>query len=304
MTEFDHEIDGTPLLRIGELSRRVGVKADRLRAWEHRYGLLEPTRTAGGFRLYSLEDEGRVLRMLDLLAEGLAAAEAAHAIIGRASSEPMTPETVRAQLAAAFARFDEAEADRVFSRALGGLGEDATVQQVIYPLLREIGDAWECGDVDVAQEHFASGVIQRRLMALLPADGRTAGAAHAVLACAPGEHHVLGLIGLGVGLRRRGWRVTYLGADTPILEIVRTARLVQPSAVVLGATLPHRIAPHTDDLRRLADENPLLLGGAGADAEVADRVGARYLDADPVEAAALIAGGSVPGGIGPRWTAG
>ena len=295
MRSTDQETDGTPLLRIGELSRRVGVKTDRLRAWEHRYGLIEPARTNGGFRLYSHADERRIRQMLDLLAQGLSAAEAAHAILQTAPSEPIPATTVREQLAGAFARFDEPAADELFSGSLAALGEDATLQEVIYPLLRELGDAWECGEIDVAHEHFASNIVQRRLTALLPADDEPEGAAHALLACAPGEHHVLGLIGLAVGLRRRGWRVTYLGADTPILTIARTARLVQPAAVVLAATLAHCLPQHTTELRRLADEHLLLLAGAGANARAAERIGGRYIDADPVEAAALIAGYSLPG---------
>ena len=64
-------------LRIGELARRSGVSADLLRAWERRYGLLTPTRTAGGYRLYSADDEARVRSMRAHLAQGLSAAEAA-----------------------------------------------------------------------------------------------------------------------------------------------------------------------------------------------------------------------------------
>ena len=70
---------GDGLLRIGELSRRVGVSDHVLRAWERRYGLLKPVRSAGGFRLYSEADEGRVRRMQAHLAGGLSAAEAARA---------------------------------------------------------------------------------------------------------------------------------------------------------------------------------------------------------------------------------
>src|SRR5437588_8812081 len=71
-----HEADAGPV-RIGELSRRVGVKPEVLRAWERRYGILSPTRTEGGFRLYGEEDERRVRRMLEHLEHGLSAAEAA-----------------------------------------------------------------------------------------------------------------------------------------------------------------------------------------------------------------------------------
>ena len=71
-----HEADRGPV-RIGELSRRVGVTPEVLRAWERRYGILSPTRTDGGFRLYGEDDERRIRRMLQHLEQGLSAAEAA-----------------------------------------------------------------------------------------------------------------------------------------------------------------------------------------------------------------------------------
>ena len=70
-----------PLLRIGELSLRLGVSGHVLRAWESRYGLPQPVRSAGGFRLYSEADEMRVRRMQAHLAGGLSAAEAARTVL-------------------------------------------------------------------------------------------------------------------------------------------------------------------------------------------------------------------------------
>ena len=70
-----------PLVRIGELSRRLGVSVHVLRAWESRYGLLQPTRSTGGFRLYSAADEARIRRMQAHLDEGLSAAEAARTVL-------------------------------------------------------------------------------------------------------------------------------------------------------------------------------------------------------------------------------
>src|SRR5450756_2972021 len=71
----------SPLLRIGELSRRLGVSDHVLRSWESRYGLLRPVRSTGGFRLYSEADESRIRRMQDYLAAGLSAAEAARLVL-------------------------------------------------------------------------------------------------------------------------------------------------------------------------------------------------------------------------------
>src|SRR3954468_3053173 len=94
------------VLRIGELSKRTGVSPELLRAWERRYGLLHPTRSAGGLRLYSAADVERVQLMRRHLADGLAAAEAA-ALASRPEGEapaapagaPLTPAAARDELA-------------------------------------------------------------------------------------------------------------------------------------------------------------------------------------------------------------
>jgi MerR family transcriptional regulator, light-induced transcriptional regulator len=99
------------LLRIGELSRRVGVSVELLRAWERRYGLLAPERTRGGFRLYGDEDVGRVLQMRANLDRGFAAAEAARLVVadGAVLSETALADA-SAALAAALESFDDAAA--------------------------------------------------------------------------------------------------------------------------------------------------------------------------------------------------
>src|SRR6059058_642031 len=79
--------DERPTLRIGELSRRVGVSDHLLRAWETRYGLLHPVRSTGGYRLYSERDADRIRRMQGYLAAGLSAAEAAQAVLAETEAE-------------------------------------------------------------------------------------------------------------------------------------------------------------------------------------------------------------------------
>lgn len=286
------------LVRIGELSRRVGVGPDRLRAWERRYGLLRPVRTPGGFRLYSRDDEQRVRDMQEQLVRGLSAAQAAEVVL--AADRPAAPsaplDDLRARLAAALAEFDDTAANAVLDRLLALHGPDVAMRDVIYPYLRELGEAWERAEVDVGQEHFASNVLQSRLLGLVPAweDGR---GPRALIACAPGEQHSLGLTGFGVALRQRGWRVTNLGADTPIAMTARTAQTLAPRLVVLSSTMPHHLPPFEDELRALAASFRLALAGAGVGPELAERVGAELLDVDPVTAAErLAAAGRVSSG--------
>src|SRR5215208_873021 len=80
-------------LRIGELSRRTGVSPELLRAWEQRYGLLRPLRSAGGFRLYSAQDERRVAVMRSHLERGLSAAEAARLTVDQEDAPAPAAET-------------------------------------------------------------------------------------------------------------------------------------------------------------------------------------------------------------------
>ena len=169
-------------------------------------------------------------------------------------------------------------------RAFAAVGVDAAVQAVVLPALRDIGEGWERGRVDVAQEHYATNMLQARLMALTRGWGEGPGP-RAVLACPPGELHVVGLICFGLALRERGWRVLFLGADTPITGVERTVEEVAPSLVALSAVVPERFLIYEEQLQELSARVMLGLGGAGATSQVASRVGALAPQPDPVSAA-------------------
>jgi DNA-binding transcriptional MerR regulator len=275
----------TGRVQIGELSRRSGVGIDTLRAWERRYGLLRPARSGGGFRLYSGDDERRVRDMRAELERGLPAAEAARAVLAQApDAAPAEPAVARGQLAAALAGYDERAAHAVLDRLFADHGPEVALRDVIFPYLRDIGEQWARGRLEVGQEHFASNLLHGRLLALMRS--QVAGPAPcAVLACPPGEQHSLGLAGFGVALCRRGWRVVYLGADAPVATIARSAAAAAADAVVLAAVAAERFAAVAAELRALAGGSRVLLAGAGADPALARRAGGAALDADPVSAA-------------------
>jgi MerR family transcriptional regulator, light-induced transcriptional regulator len=252
-------------VRIGELSRRSGVSPELLRAWERRYGLLQPTRSAGGLRLYAPEDLARVQAMQQHLADGYAAAEAAALATQttrRGDNEVATP-TAKDELAAALTSFDDGDANAVFDALLARLSIDALLRDVIVPYLHELGERWESGEVSIAQEHFASTLLRGRLLGLARGWGRGIGPL-AVLACAPGEQHDLGLLAFGLALRERGWRILYLGTDTPITSVADAARSCSPAAVVVSAVDVRVFRRHAEELRQLAVDTRLCLGGAGA----------------------------------------
>lgn len=266
------------MYRIGELARRTGVSPDLLRAWERRYGLIEPVRTAGGFRVYSEADEQRVRAMQAQLARGVAAAEAAR--LARASGSAPPEEGLLDVLLA----FDEPGAQRILDRLLAALTPEAVVRDTILPLLRELGVRWEAGAVSVAQEHFATGILRGRMLGLARGWGGGAGPL-AVLACPPGERHDAGLLAFGLALRGQGWRIVYLGADTPFETLAAEAERLRAALVVLALVAGER---RQGELKALARRVPLALGGAAANAQLARAVGAELLDADPVAAAAAV----------------
>ena len=279
------------LIRIGELSHRAGVSVDRLRAWERRYGLLEPTRTPRGYRLYSPADERRVRAMRDQLAAGVSAAQAAAAVLGPERRGLPAPDAVRqsrAELTAALTGFDEPRAMRLLDALFAQLGDEPAIDAVIFPVLRQVGEGWASAELHVGQEHFASTLVEARLLERFHAQTGPGGP-RALLACAPGERHTLGLIALALGLRRRGWSVTYLGADTPLPDLRRSVAQLEPAAVVLSAVMAGRF-DDAASLREVAAHAPLALGGPGASRAVADGIGARLLPGDPFSAAETLSG--------------
>jgi len=283
--------ESSPLLRIGELSRRLGVSDHVLRAWEARYGLLQPVRSAGGFRLYSEADALRVRRMQAHLADGLSAAEAARAVLGQDSRAdgraggtdrvPTTESELSGALRQALDAFDEPAAQAILDRLLYDLSLTAVLRDVVLPYLTELGERWERGTASVAQEHFATNVIRGRLAGLARGWGNGHGP-RAVLACPPGELHDLALMVFGIVLHRSGWRIDYLGMDTPLAELTRTVDARRPALVVVAATLPETLGPLAAQLTALAQRAPLALAGAGATPEIASTVGARLMMRDPV----------------------
>ena len=280
-------------LRIGELAKRTGVSPELLRAWEQRYGLLEPTRTPGGFRLYSAADEARVQRMQSLVSGGLAAAQAARLILsgeaapGTVSVSATILDEEAANLAASLDRLDEQAANTALDRLLSAYTVEMVLQDVVLPYLHGLGERWEVGEISVAQEHFASNLLRGRLLGLAQGWGQGHGPG-AILACLPGEQHELGLLVFGVALRRRGWRITYLGTDSPIGAVADTVRSLLPAVVVLLSVDPDRFLEHAREIADLAKQVQVVIAGAGATPEVARLTQTRVLDKDPVSAAGVV----------------
>lgn len=258
------------VLRIGEVSRRTGVAVPTLRAWERRYGLLEPARTDGGHRLYSEDDIARVRSMQRLLDDGWSAAAAAREVLREpASVTPLrsVPTAGNAatdlieRLELAIDNFDAPGADTVVDDLFARLDIPSALDEVLLPVLRKVGEGWQDDPRIIAREHFATNTLRPRLQRLLRTGARTA--SRTVLAAAPeGEDHDLGLLAGSVVAADAGWRVHYLGARMPTAAIDHSVGDLRPDAVLIGAM--HR--RHAEAFLR---DNPrfggaaVVLGGTG-----------------------------------------
>jgi MerR family transcriptional regulator, light-induced transcriptional regulator len=282
---------GTPIgVRIGELSRRVGVAPETLRAWEQRYGVLRPERTPSGYRVYGRDDQRRAQRMRELIDSGWAAGEAAQAVLTAPTAAALAPagvDGIAEQLIGTLLDFDAATGHEAFDRLFGSRSLDAALRDVVLPVLHELGERWSHGEITIAQEHFATELIAGRLRGLAREWDRGLGP-RAVLACPAGERHDIGLFCCGLALDRRGWRVTYLGSDTPGDALASTVAALDPAIVVIGAVQASPLRAATTALAGLAERVSVAVGGAGASPELAAAAGATFLGGDPVDAAGVL----------------
>lgn len=279
------------VLRIGEVARRTGVAVPTLRAWERRYGLLDPDRTDGGHRLYSEADIARVQAMSRLLEDGWSAAAAARQVL----REPATVVPLRAvsgsgeagdsamgmidRLTSAIERFDASAADLAVDDVFARLEVPTALDEVLLPVLRHVGDGWQEDARVIAREHFATNTLRPRLQRLLRVGATSR---RTCLAAAPeGEEHDLGLLASAVVAAHAGWRVHYLGARTPTAVIEQSVGDLAPQVVLVGAVFRTHAQAFLDDRPSLG-RCGVVLGGEGFVGEDVERLPTAVLHDGPI----------------------
>lgn len=285
----------------------TGVSEALIRAWERRYQVLKPRRTASGYRAYTQADIEVLKRLKKLTQEGVAIADAVRMLprIKKEAKEHVVAMTTprkapkqaqlerwHAEALSAAERLDQQGVDAVLDDALASLTPVAFFEEIVVPLEREVGDRWHAGRFTVAEEHLVTQAVRERVVALLHQSPRRA-RRHVVCACFPSEDHELGLLGAALKFRHAGWRVTFLGARTPIEHLLRTVRSVAPELVALS-TVTETAEGITATLSKLMAALPphssVVVGGPAAQQFKAavTAQGARVVDS-PEEWEALLA---------------
>ncbi len=264
----------TVSLRIGDVAERSGLAVPTLRSWERRYGVLAPERTPGGHRLYSDDDVARVQAMQRLISAGIPTRQAAARIL--AGEVPPDASAFAAvatrRLWEAATTFDTPAATAVLHDVFERLDIAVACDDVLVPVMRQLGATWREGPHAIAREHFATQLVRLRLAdELRPADPSID---PRVLACCPqGEHHDLGVMMASATLAGEGQAVRFIGVHTPAHVLDAAVKRTRPRVVLIGSEL-RRPAARLLETLRVAPGVVCVLGGDGfRDGDAGDRPG-------------------------------
>lgn len=273
---------------IKEAAARSGLSIPTVRVWERRYGVVRPSRTAAGYRLYDDDAIARLVAMRHLVekegwrpsqaAERVLAAGADLAALGAldlALEAPPTSDdrddaTLRsAELAidgflAAAHEFDVPAMERILDESFAAQRFESAMDDIVFPALRGIGDAWATGEIDVAVEHAASETVRRRLARFFDAAGRGDRIPKVIVGLPPDGHHEIGAFAFAVAARRVGLEVLYLGANVPLDSWLRTIRETGAPVAVLAVVTRADVAAATVVAEALrATSRPLICAVGG-----------------------------------------
>lgn len=262
------------LYPIRTVSSLTGVNSITLRAWERRYGLINPIRTPKGHRLYTQNDIDLIQHVLELLDKGISIGQVKDYLSGKGAQsksqskdEQTDPWTnYQRRMLNAIVRFDTNTLDQTYNDALSLYPIDLVTKHLIIPLLRELGVRWAEEEGSIAEEHYFGAYLRNKLGARFHHHTSPQNGPLLVAACLPGEQHEVGLMLFCLSALNQGYRLVYLGADTPFSELKIPVEKSNADAILLSGS----IDPQSSVLgRKVAElvqsvEVPVFIGGKTA----------------------------------------
>lgn len=266
------QLSASPVFNTKAVARETGVPADTFRAWERRYGVPRPQRTAGGHRLYSERDIATIRWLRDRTDEGVNISHAVMLLTNTLDATEVVPDgndearpfrQLTDEIVEALTIFNTPQADQILSEAFSIYPLERVLLELVQPAMVEIGERWHRGAINVAVEHFATQFIRRKIASLFTFFEGGAHRATIVVGCAPGELHDLGAMLSALFLVRRGWHVIYLGPQVPLFDLLETVEAVKPSLVCLSASTMETALELIPVVRGLVQAYPWLHVGYG-----------------------------------------
>ena len=252
---------------IQQMSRLTRVKEVTLRAWERRYGLLNPDRSEGRYRMYGQSDVDTIMRVSALLTQGIAIKQAAEQVQQEPAAEGVTVDSRWAEyinsMSTAVSRLDELALEDAWHGALAEHPLRTILREVIAPLMQELGRRWASGEGTVAEEHFFSLYLRNQLGAQFHHLHPRQGATRLLAAGLPGELHEIGLLMFALAAQSHGYRLTMLGSNMPLSELSRSAEQAGAKGIVLSGMLSDTFTACEAELKTLVEQSkvPVFIGG-------------------------------------------
>jgi len=285
--------------RIRIAAEMTGTTAPQLRVWEKRYGVPQPRRSDHRYRLYSDGDVQELRRMGQLVSNGLQPSQAAKRVVEERKTKAVLSADIpkahaayaRATMMQAIRDFDGETLEDQLNLLLRVGPVDQSWNEIIRPLMEEIGQAWFDGDLNPAQEHVASNGVRYTLQTMYRLIEPKKPHGTVVLACVSDELHDLPLFGLAVEMATLGWKCMMLGARVPAYA-VGDALATKADVVGLSITMPLQDENPTEFWRaysEAAGSRPWLLGGRAAAlyGDIIEGVGGRVISSTQHVASAL-----------------
>jgi len=279
------------LYTIGTVSKLTGVGAITLRAWERRYGLVEPVRKESGHRLYTRRHIDQINRITALTQQGMRISQIRPEMLESSVANEADGGPDAGQwkdylntMMGAIISFDEDRLEEIYNEALSLYPIGVVTRKLLTPLLIELGLRWEGGEGSIAEEHFFAFYLRNKLGARYHHRGRGNRGPLLLVAGLPGEHHEIGLLLFALAAHEAGFRVLPLGANMPLSDLAPVARAKHCDAIVLSGAIEPSKETLGRDLPKLVREvrAPVLIGGLSSvyACDEINRAGAEALGRD------------------------
>lgn len=257
---------------IRDIEQLSGIKAHTLRIWESRYGIINPQRTETNIRYYGDEELRYVMNISLLNKNGFKISKIA----------AMSPEQVAEKVAAisevsyehetqldamtiSMVEMDEGKFDHIMRFNTQKLGFERTMVEIIHPFLDKLSTLWLTGSLKPAQENFMSALIRRKIIAAIDREPLPRRTRKSFLLYLPeGERQELSLLFVHYLLRRRGFRVIYVGADTGLLDLADACDVYTPDYfyTIISETFARvSLKNYVDSVSKRFNQTTLLLSG-------------------------------------------
>ena len=206
---------------INDIENLTGVKAHTLRIWEQRYGVCQAKRKESGHRYYDAEDLKSMLRLIFLYRSGHRMSQLAGLeedelrALALSKTASCSYDTNISQLTEATQSFDQQRFDKLLHMMILHLGFEKCILDVVYPFLERLGLLWLTDRALIAHEHFASNLIQKKIIVAIDGLERPRNSERVVLLYTPGgEAHEIPLLFMQYLFKKYGTRTIYMGRET------------------------------------------------------------------------------------------